>query len=678
MSPVKDDFEDISPVTLCIPEETVTSSLYCAIAKGLEAQVTALIESFLVEVYRCRACQFTSGLKAGIQTHVLERHNAGASTYTGLPGLSKAGRLEVEVRDGGDGEIDEPDQNVSPDYNLEDDLHTGSKDADDDQMENMGLERLSFLLPMYGMLPNISPRSCDMALSSNSDGSLHVAQTCEVSTLFEEERHGIADEEESVFQLDAASSVNLSCPMGSIGGREPEGKDEEMAQSAHLMTLGLCRISTAKKGLSGRAATCVPSTVPGQEGMESDSSLDDKMDDKMPQPLGQRPARTHSPKQQWSLSCNLCRATLASRRLLEVHLACHDGARGFKCLQCGWTSAGWGEMELHWRAHGRRQRRVERERARASRPHGCHVCPRTFRSVRSQEAHERRHHIPRQERFPCVHCDYSDKSWDRLHKHVLLEHKTVGDRLSDTEGLSAHVVNATHGSRYPEAVEPETWCQRRKKRARKGRLKPTNGQKDEEERREEPGLKTEEPVRRRGKKEFCCALCNRKFSTKLTMRRHMGIHQGDKPFECPHCQYRSRLKASLVQHVRVHTGEKPFRCPQCPYASIDSSSLRRHSRTHTQEKPYRCQHCPYSSIQKKSLDLHARRHHTGESFPCHLCPYTTPDRQLLLRHMRKHHASEPPSVLGPRTNKCPKSSMSEGRFPQSGLKSLGTKWMKTD
>lgn len=47
---------------------------------------------------------------------------------------------------------------------------------------------------------------------------------------------------------------------------------------------------------------------------------------------------------------------------------------------------------------------------------------------------------------------------------------------------------------------------------------------------------------------------NRKFSTKLTMRRHMGIHQGDKPFECPHCHYCTRLKASLIQHLRVHTG----------------------------------------------------------------------------------------------------------------------------
>lgn len=144
--------------------------------------MASLVEAFLVEVYRCRVCQFTSGLKGSIQTHVLERHNLGASSSPGLPCLEKDNGLEVRV--GVDREDDELDQNVSPGYNLEDDLHSVSKDADDDQMDHMGLERMSFLLPMYGMLPNISPRSCDMALSSNSDGSLHVAQTCEVREKF--------------------------------------------------------------------------------------------------------------------------------------------------------------------------------------------------------------------------------------------------------------------------------------------------------------------------------------------------------------------------------------------------------------------------------------------------------------------------------------------------------------
>uniref|UniRef100_A0A672MG59 C2H2-type domain-containing protein n=1 Tax=Sinocyclocheilus grahami TaxID=75366 RepID=A0A672MG59_SINGR len=123
-------------------------------------------------------------------------------------------------------------------------------------------------------------------------------------------------------------------------------------------------------------------------------------------------------------------------------------------------------------------------------------------------------------------------------------------------------------TRYPECLrrmKPESWSQVRKNRV-KNRV--VVREKSNERGKDRVGhLKSDTSVGLTVSrwKEFCCNLCDKKFSTKMTMRRHMGIHQGDKPFKCPHCHYCARLKASLIQHLRVHTGEKPYKCSQCSY-----------------------------------------------------------------------------------------------------------------
>ncbi|XP_036375470.1 zinc finger protein 467 [Megalops cyprinoides] len=518
----------------------------------------------------------------------------------------------------------------------------------------MGLERMSFLLPMYGMLHNISPQSCDMGLGSNSDAGLSVAHTCEVSTLFEEEGEGGTGEEAAEFRLEDTSPVELpgplSCPMESVGS---ETQDDEMAQSAHLMSLGLCRISSIK--CLPRARTLEPRPASAPRGQE-----DAPLEEKLPRPAL---ADVQKPSGAKALSCILCHVDLASRSLLEVHLKCHDGERRFRCPRCGWAVEAWPEMERHWRGHGKR---------RGGRPHRCQECPRTFRSASTRDAHQQRHARrgeaetrcasspdwcqSEQERelhtrchvqggFKCLHCGFTDESWDEVHKHMISQHKHTDDQQAHLDQHKpCNMKSRTEALSDPLHIQAtETGAEdRRGHRKRRARRKMRGGLQGGAGGRCTEGEEPRGTGRTRGRKEFCCSLCDRKFSTKLTMRRHMGIHQGDKPYLCPHCHYSTRLKASLVQHLRVHTGEKPFKCSQCPYASIDSSSLRRHARTHTQEKPHCCQLCSYSSIQKKSLDLHVRRHHTGESFPCHLCRYTTPDRQLLLRHLRKHHPAGPP------------------------------------
>ncbi|XP_058510757.1 zinc finger protein 513 [Solea solea] len=527
MSSLLQCYHDISPVTLQLVGGAVSSSLYCEEVEGLAEGAGPLVESFLVELFRCKLCQFTCGLKSAIHSHLLLTHRPPALTYVG-------GANDVEGPDSG---AEMRVQQGASSYQL--DLKGEPKPSDDED----------FLL--YNMLDNMSPPTCDIS----TEAGLQVAHTCEVSTLFEGE--------ESIFCL-KGTSMDLSCPIDSASTQE------EMAQSAHLMTLGLCRISSTR-----------PPPPPPPPPHLSSSSPAEPPEDSTHLPQTQRRA--------WSsgrhrLPCRLCPATLASRHLLDIHTRSHRATGGFGCVCCSWTAHSWAELEPHWRSHCRRRGR-SRKRGRSEGP----------------------------TRASCL-VTAADRGRGLLigraegkEAEQTFRHRQTPDSQSDANVL------AGSGPQH-------TLLQSHAHKTRRG--KNMN--------------KEEEKVERLG---FCCTLCQRKFSSQLTLRRHMGVHSGEKPFICPHCSYSSRLKASLRQHLRTHTGEKPYKCTVCSYASIDLSSLLRHQRTHSKEKPYRCELCHYSSIQKKSLDLHARRHHTGEAFPCRLCDYSSPDRQLLLRHIQRHHAS---------------------------------------
>ncbi|XP_056247482.1 zinc finger protein 605 [Seriola aureovittata] len=563
MSSVKQRYCDISPVTLQVVGGAVSSSLYCGEVQGLSGEAGGLVESFLVELYRCKLCQFTCGLKTSISSHLLLRHRPAALTYLEEvdEGAGAEGGEEVGLQRG-----------VSP-YRL--DLNGESKQSDEDE---------EFLL--YNMLDNMSPPTCDIS----SEGGLQVAHTCEVSTLFEEEE----EDDSSIFPL-KGSPVDLSCSI------DPPATQEEMAQSAHLMTLGLCRISAARPppppALPPHSSSCPAQHPPPPEDsphLPQATSLKQSGTDC-------RQTRT-PPSGRRRLPCFLCPVTLPSCRLLDVHVRSHRAGGGFSCIRCSWTADSWEELEPHWKSHCKRRRRRRRREEEEKKK----------KAVVSRNVHQQTHQ----------HGSCSD-TWRGL-------------PIAPAGGKEAEHTDSQTSRPQTGSLQSVTGKKKKKEK------KYTRRKKEEEEAEKEAEQKSSEIRAQTG---FCCSLCHRKFSSKLTLRRHLGVHGGDKPFTCPHCSYSSRLKASLLQHLRTHTGEKPYRCAECPYASIDRSSLLRHCRTHSQEKPYRCQHCDYSSIQKKSLDLHARRHHTGEAFPCRHCEYSSPDRQLLLRHVRRHHVPSQHAVL---------------------------------
>ncbi|GCB61556.1 hypothetical protein scyTo_0009362, partial [Scyliorhinus torazame] len=534
---------NIPPVTLHLSEETTTSSLCVSNMEDTEHHLKNFVELFLVEIYRCKICAFTCSLKIKMNSHIEDLHKPKDNVQ---PSKRVSGTCHTEH-----------DSSYSTDV----DMDTESKVAEDIIVDN--LERMSFLLPMYRMLHNISPVSCEMGLGGHDD-DLHTADACEV-TLFEVES--------TSFQFDGPHSMASGPQPSPVGIGVPE--DDEEAQSEHLMSLGLCRISNNNKthtvNLEGNDDHVI---LRKQRQLSKKKRSENKYSNNVKKPP------TGSKNEHYI--CKMCKLDLKSKDIYNLHLNCHDSDTGFKCMYCGCCMTEWNLMEQHLKSHNAKRSTYRCSfckkvftRLNAWQLHKvshqqkpghfyCSKCPSFYSSENVRDLHSACHY---QNAFKCTECDFTDEAWNKVYKHL-----------------------CNHDNR----IKPHgcTDCDKRFFRT--------------------------------------------KCSSKLALQRHMGTHTGIKPFHCQHCDYKTRLKASLIQHMRIHTGEKPFKCTICQYASIDASSLRRHSRTHSTEKPYKCQLCSYSCIQKKSLDLHVRRHHTGETFGCHLCIYSSPDKQLLQKHLKKH------------------------------------------
>ncbi|XP_061389516.1 myoneurin-like, partial [Musca vetustissima] len=100
---------------------------------------------------------------------------------------------------------------------------------------------------------------------------------------------------------------------------------------------------------------------------------------------------------------------------------------------------------------------------------------------------------------------------------------------------------------------------------------------------------------------FYCQDCDRDFSTKTNLNRHMQSHKGNKPHVCPHCSKGFTQKSTLKQHIYTHTGERPYICDICDRGFTQCKSLIFHKRRHTGEKPFQCEYCLLMFRQKDAL-----------------------------------------------------------------------------
>ncbi|XP_054642153.1 zinc finger protein 37-like [Dunckerocampus dactyliophorus] len=139
-----------------------------------------------------------------------------------------------------------------------------------------------------------------------------------------------------------------------------------------------------------------------------------------------------------------------------------------------------------------------------------------------------------------------------------------------------------------------------------------------------------------GEKPFTCSDCGKSFTRKKVMERHMTVHTGERPFSCSDCGKSFGERIAMVIHMRTHTGERPFSCSYCGKRFTQKSDMQSHVRIHTGEKPFTCSACFKRFSRKVNLVSHTRTHTGEKPFSCSNCGDTFCWKSSLKRHMQKH------------------------------------------
>ena len=99
---------------------------------------------------------------------------------------------------------------------------------------------------------------------------------------------------------------------------------------------------------------------------------------------------------------------------------------------------------------------------------------------------------------------------------------------------------------------------------------------------------------------YLCPVCDKRFTHRGTMKRHILTHSEEKTFVCTFCDKRYKSKVGLNYHKRrIHTldnntVEKVYSCSECEKSFSLEKSLRWHKNIHTEA--YKCTVCGLSLI----------------------------------------------------------------------------------
>ncbi|XP_069101337.1 uncharacterized protein [Argopecten irradians] len=339
-------------------------------------------------------------------------------------------------------------------------------------------------------------------------------------------------------------------------------------------------------------------------------------------------------------SCNLCSLSFTENSSLKRHIRIHLGIKPYKCDLCDEAFVTSYLLKTHkTRRHEEKQNRTK---------FACDRCPKVYTSKETFNKHLRSHNPDT--RISCPYCGQVCLTSSHLKRHINVHKRTdfcnletkdkpfecgiCQKRYFNKKHLELHVVRHTQTETFTCDTCDKTFDSRYKWRRH---LRRSHFDKLEN------NDKTKEPTQF-----YTCTTCSKVFRTNENLESHVKrVHEKPTTFTCDICNKVFLRRDAMMNHRESHLGQI-FQCPLCEKSYSTSMTMKSHMRkkhgktegkilTANASSDIICEFCQRAFCNKVSLKEHIRTKHSDnvQLFTCSMCPMKFTRKNSLMRHMKK-------------------------------------------